>query len=884
MFRRGAVVALLLAVATALSAFGPVTPRAAAIPVASSDTTYSTFGRVFPDPQGCLHGQAGASPWAKGNVCAVQFLGWDETLAGLRYLQQRFPRYAQLVNLRDLKTTVPEFAGLDMQTAGLPTTTLGRDRKDLYVFKVTDNQSTIPLADRHRFAYSLSIHGIERAGLEGGVRAAEDLITWAATSPDKPILEPTNSGPVAGDVLKQSVLYFVLSNPDGWTRGDLAQGGVYYQRYNGDGVDLNREFPSVGYSNPVYTPFVEPEAKGYAAYLQREKRQATDKRFTGSLDLHGMLAADSFSYTLLSGTADDWQTNAHNVNMSEAIYRDAAKRLTYSALIADPEDCPGKVPVFILIAAGSLPMCPDQWGTVWDTIDYQTTGSIGDWMSTDSVGLGAIGVDNEMAFSHIAPNNVFVPEVEQLHVDGNKGIIYAQLATLMQPQAAPALTTNAAFAPSAQRKVRAASAPRADAPMPAQSSIDFQVLNGDAYEFEVKGPAQGVRNGGVSLQVTYANVASIALGGNPVELERYGRAHPGEEPGWYTVATSYLSDATYFPAGARVDLNDPEPGRYRLHRDNSRLGVTKGHISFTADNVIPQPNLAYDVANTDVFARLDPAIRPVAPASVLQHPNALNGVGAYVLADDAAPGVAPADRARWFSALKSYVQAGGTLVLTDQALSALVDLGIVGAKDLHRGVEYGGWISFTDAANASTLDKTALTKSLDRPGASTGDGAGLTLRRQTYDPGAIGFPISEKIGQSCLQSHTCSAPQTVVDPAAWTKAGGLVAGRASVTIGPDEIIGVALGELKLGQGVVRIAGGLLPTPTEAYNHPYGLDGYALSWTGWQVLANLLSTNGVAVIGDDVLPRTGGGAAGVDVAVVLIGLAIGGRLLQRRRAA
>ena len=86
-------------------------------------------------------------------------------------------------------------------------------------------------------------------------------------------------------------MYFVLSNPDGWRRGDLTNAGVYYQRYNGNGVDLNREFPGVGYSNPVYSPFVEPEARGFAAYLHREKQQSTDKRFVGGLDLHGMLAA-----------------------------------------------------------------------------------------------------------------------------------------------------------------------------------------------------------------------------------------------------------------------------------------------------------------------------------------------------------------------------------------------------------------------------------------------------------------------------------------------------------------------------------------------------------------------------------------------------------------
>lgn len=885
MFRRGVALFALLTAVAGLSTIGPSAPRAAAVPVADNNTTYAAFGRVFPDPQGCLKGQAGASPWAKGNVCTVQFLGYDETIAGLRYLQQRFPRYAELVNLRDLKGTVPEFSDLDMQTAGLPNATLGRDRKDLFVFKVTDKQSPVPLAERHRFAFSLSIHGIERAGLEGGVRAAEDLVTWAATAPATKILEPTKSGPAAGDVLKNNVLYFLLSNPDGWGRGDVTNGGVFYQRYNGNGIDLNREFPGTGYSNPVYTPFVEPEARGFAAYLQREKNNSKDKRFVGSLDLHGMLARDSFSLTLLSGTAPDWASNAQVVGMSEAIYQDAIRRLKYSKLIADPADCPGDIPVFIVVASGSLPMCPDQWGTVWDTINYQTTGSIGDWMTTEGVGLGAIGVDNEMAFSHLTPNDVFIPELEQLHIDGNKGIIYAQIASQMAPKPVPVLQTKAGFAPSVQRRVRAASTPAPLAPLPAQAAIDLEEVVGMGVEFDVMGPAQGIRNGGLSAHLTYTHVNGISPTNQvPVRLQRYGVEHPGEPVGWYDVGANYLGDTAYMPAGARIDVNRPDPGRYRLAPEPLlRLGVTRMRVTFTAADTIPQPNLPYDVANTDVFAKLDSSVRAISPAAILKSTAALRGVPVYVLADDAAPGVAVGDRPRWFAALKSYVEKGGTLVLTDSALSALADLGVVPPSALRAGVEYGGWISFTDLNGESTFATSPLAASLDRPGASSGEGAGLTLRRQTYDPGAVGYPISEDIGGTCVSTGTCTAPQFVVDADAWKKAGGSVAGRASVTVKATETIGVALGDVPLGRGRIRIAGGLLPTPTQAYNHPYGLDGYGLSWTGWQVLANLLSGGAAVEVGDETLPRTGGtGPEPIDLAMVVIGLSLAVRMARRLR--
>ena len=67
------------------------------------------------------------------------------------------------------------------------------------------------------------------------------------------------------------------------------------------------------------------------------------------------------------------------------------------------------------------------WGTVYDTINYTTTGALGDWFDS-TVGLNADGIDNEMSFSHLDKNIVFDPHTEQLHVDGNKALIYAHLA------------------------------------------------------------------------------------------------------------------------------------------------------------------------------------------------------------------------------------------------------------------------------------------------------------------------------------------------------------------------------------------------------------------------------------------------------------------------
>jgi hypothetical protein len=199
-------------------------------PVATNDATYMVFGRTFPDPQGCGSNPIGQppaiSPWAKGNVCATQFLTYQEVIDGTRFLQSKHSRYLQVIRL-DQAYDDPE-----MKSAGLPKDfaidedgkpqALGRDRRPLYLFKVTDSQSPIPEKERKHFAISMSIHGIERAGLEGGVRAMEDLVTWAHCETDpasapacadegpfpKRIVETPTDKPVptAGEALRDSVI------------------------------------------------------------------------------------------------------------------------------------------------------------------------------------------------------------------------------------------------------------------------------------------------------------------------------------------------------------------------------------------------------------------------------------------------------------------------------------------------------------------------------------------------------------------------------------------------------------------------------------------------------------------------------------------------------
>jgi hypothetical protein len=102
--------------------------------------------------------------------------------------------------------------------------------------------------------------------------------------------------------------------------------------------------------------------------------------------------------------------------------------------------------------------------------------------------------------------------------------------------------------------------------------------------------------------------------------------------------------------------------------------------------------------------------------------------------------------------------------------------------------------------------------------------AGLRgVASQTYDTVPIGYAFG---GED-------TAPNWTVSTAAWTAAGGTTAG----TQGTGRTV---YGEAPLGAGTVRFLGALLPQPTEEHYHPYGLQDYAVTYTGYTLLENMLT--------------------------------------------
>lgn len=840
-----------VAVLAALLLVPALAPRAAGTPVATSEETYALYGRVFPDPHGCSDGAPGTSPFAKGNVCATDFVQFDEMVQGMSFLEEHFGRFIEVYVLhedfdcRGRPVDDPEKGCEDFRSAGLPVTLsedgpLTRDREPLYMVRVTDEE--VPERGKEHFVFVLSIHGIERAGVEGGVRAIEDLATWGACAtgnapdfvdcehPDNqaphPLLEATPKRSITAEqALRRSVIYFLFPNPDGWNRGDRSTGTQFYQRYNGNGVDLNRDFPEQGWTYRPYTPLSEPETKAFARVLKAigPKDSRGRPRWTGGIDLHGMLDAPVFSYTLLGGTERPYDKNQRILQTARGAWRDAEKRLGWSPLIK-PNDAPPQPEDPRLYGV--------QWGTIWDTIDYTVTGAFGNWIDSP-IGLNADGIDNEMAFSHVSNCGIgscFDPDIEQLHVDGNKSLIYSMINFSLKPERRTFRTRGRVGYVHNRGVVSASKRPLAPEPdvarLPQQEPIEDVVLspaNGYTHEFEVKGPSDGVYNGGIEVTITCANAQGVgpcAL--SRAVLETLDQEHPGEdgEERWEVVNSYYNQSPIYVQAGQALHANFPRPGRYRVRIENGEAGgVFSADIRFTDDPGWANPGqVGYRATNMRFWRMLRRFARPgigrIDPEE-LRRGGRWRRYDTVVLTNRPYPGAA--------NRLERWVRSGGNLVLTDRALKMLEAMGLVKKGSVKRRLVYAGYINFATAKREVTYED-PLARRIDQPGAAEGSSGDEQHRRQTYEPVPLGYSLNDK------------APAWYVEQRAWSKAGGLQ--RAVGTTG--DLQSVSLGEIKLGRGRIRIVGALLPMPTERFYHPYGLADYALTWAGYQLLDNLLT--------------------------------------------
>ena len=227
----------------------------------------------------------------------------------------------------------------------------------------------------------------------------------------------------------------------------------------------------------------------------------------------------------------------------------------------------------------------------------------------------------------------------------------------------------------------------------------------------------------------------------------------------------------------------------------------------TPEDVVKYGQASYRATRMRFFQDLNrDASQPLKALRVGQiatTPSVLDAYDSLILSDEVMPG--NANRAAYVEAIDAWVKDGGNLVLLDGAARMLPELGMVPETAVTSAKHYVGAVtSFTDRTHPLN--------------------AGLRgIASQTYDT----VPIGYRFGAGN------SAPNWKVAQNAWEAAGGFTAG----TNGTGQTI---YGQAPRGDGRVTFLGALLPQPTEEFYHPFGLQNYAVTYTGYTLLQNMLA--------------------------------------------
>jgi hypothetical protein len=646
--------------------------------------------------------------------------GFREYEDGIAFLAKRYPRYVQVFSLDARYGKKAVTAGPDAKRS----TEAGDsgDGRKIWIIRLTDR--TVSDKKKKKLFFSLSVHGNERGGLEGGLRAVEDLAI-AAQNPDATISDgvagytsATGRKPVIHSYSVRSVLakedvYFTTFNIDGWETGDnYATPPTPYERQNGMGTDLNRQMPTVGRIDPSRNPLQESEMR-YGTKLMDDLAKAAGGRMSYGADVHGELT--SRAYVDIMYPAGQFDSVKHRQLMAIAERTKSVIDATLYAGIQNQieaasggdegeglEDIPCHLgpDTCISVADNSIPTKPAHWATVWDTLGYTDTGFIGDYLATD---VAVTGMDYEIFLNHTVPDKAWNVYLQENHINATRAIVKTAMA--------------------------------------------------------------------------YALFQDAEFNDRNVKVETGGQAG-------YVLDPSYVTDAD-----GPGEL--PGPTGEGIGKDGK--AVPQAHYKATRMSFF-----------TDTARLMPRPYRAVLPADIATDPKALNALDSLVLADVGLPKDAKGrkvDAKKYYANIAAWVKRGGNLVLTDRALHALGNLGLVSGDKVKDLKVYQPYSDISDLKDPLV--------------------AGLRSNaRQLVEAAILGYGIGES-----------ASPMTGVDKAAFTAAGGKVVGTTEEA--------VTLGRLPVGKGRVLVVGGALPTPSEELDHRYGLRDYGLTYSGLYVMENAI---------------------------------------------
>ena len=745
--------------------------------------------------------------------------------------------------------------------------------QNLWVAEVTnDVDDEAAFREKETVVYMLGIHGDERAGAEAGTRFVERVLAGE---------EPTVQG-----LLDDVVLVFLYPNPDGWVsrnpqyRVDLDGDGTpennSFKRVTATGVDPNRQYPTVGWINTSHYPAEpagadlqddEPDVDGDVPETYEElvpdaldiveHLRGYENLRIGS-DLHGMFWSTDFINGLIVN--DQYDTGEFH-----DLYE--YNRLTQDRLSAALDDkLAAAQPKFEALNAaygdewgfdGSTLPTPQEafsYGTILDTIGYTTSGTLISWMShpEEKGGLGMQIMAHEMGWDNrVCDRRKFRPWLSDLQVTGYREAIgataehavrdvtadvqtgtattaYVETETLTRQSTA--LSFSEATRRTETQTVTAGSKPTrvtvdvsssatslSLTATPTRGVLVSKLRDPDGRVVRTHNPA-----GGDSSRVAEWVVDSPETGTWTVEVKTVGATETD-----VTVRSTVLVD----DEEASVSAPDPVDVLGYEQRPYSVTPLTyfDDYTEFVTDAGSGESGSGETNKNGNRRGEMAPlGVDDIADGALFRGNSDRLAVENLVVTHTAGVGddsyVAELDR---------FVAAGGNLVLTDRGVSLLGRLSnsLVGEIDAADITEIRVFSAFLDerVEDHSLLDGT-------RP-----------IQRELWKPAPMGYPIS----------IPGTAPLTVVDPDAFTAAGGSVAGYARDD-DSDDSLRVAAGSVTRTDGTgVHLVGGLLPPANQSSLHPFGVLEYTATFLGHTMLTNALGYRQRRFVDGDLVGTFGG---------------------------
>ncbi|WP_255150471.1 M14 family zinc carboxypeptidase [Halorarius halobius] len=848
---------------------------------------------------------------------SVDFVGFEQLKDGLDELEARYPN----------RVRIEQMAG-DGQSPGHLNNVTGRDDpKEMLVAEVTNYDSEATFEEKEKVFYSCSLHGLERAGAEAGARIIENI-----ARDDQFARGPDESKQSVTELLDDAVLIFGFTNPDGWAvrnpqydsgwqtngPGATSVGGQtaprvpaapLYERGNAEIYDTNRQYPAVGCILPTHYP-ADPET-----VENNERGRITEDNVPDALavvehfreyenlnygaDLHGGPVFNEFVLGLISQDQYNTREMHETYEMCRVIDDVLEEELTVWEEAGNlKQEVLGDQTLGVLF--GVLPEEAFDYAGIFDTIGYNVSGAMLDWMShpEELGGLGMTTLDFEMAFSHMTGGNVYNPALLDMEVRGYRTAIRTIARFAVQNSDTP--TTDDEFSATTKTFSTESDPERVAYVTTGEVGTADDALRRHSGTLDFDG--DGVPEGPDPDEVFGQSVTSETLSAG----ETLTATHTVEESGLHSLYAhphtqqAFLDLELVAPDGSvaadfeavgderaggmccghpEFVVSEPEAGEWTLRMTNVAEEATAVDTQFatlaaTGTNPDPVPAVGYAQRAYDVspfrffedYADSIPADDPgvVEPVTVddvaagalgdydhavVIHDYGANGDAGYVGASDGPVGYRPASSPApgetvdgYVDALDEFVDEGNNLVLTDMGVNLLSELdntvvsGV--ADDDVSTTEY-----VLGKVGSKNLDHRLMTDV--RPI----QGQLLKAPPLGYTPGSEGAAAGE-------------FPMRLVTESAFTDAGADGEASVAATTGG----GVSAGSITTdGATGVHVISSLLPPATQKNLHPFGLVDYAPSFLGYLLLTSALGFQQVRTTAEDADgtrygagPASGGG--------------------------